>query len=173
MMEKVLEALRTGKLVVYPTDTVYGLGADATNSAAIDLVYRVKQRPREQPISVLVADFEMLYRYAKVSQEQKKTLEEKLPGPYTFILEPKQKMPVSNGNIGFRIPKHWCTKIAKEFGKPITTTSANIHGRETPSTITELRKTFGDSVEVYVDGGKLSGKPSTVIDLTNSKIVRA
>ena len=71
MMEKILEALRTGKLVVYPTDTVYGLGADATDSKIVDLVYEVKQRPRDQPISVLVADFEMLYRYAKVSQEQK------------------------------------------------------------------------------------------------------
>lgn len=173
MMEKVLEALRAGKLVVYPTDTIYGLGADATNSAAVDLVYRAKQRPRDQPISVLVADFDMLYRYAATSQAQKKTLEEKLPGPYTFILEPRQKLPVSNGNIGFRIPKHWCTKIAKELGKPITTTSANIHGKETPATITELRKTFGDSVEVYIDGGKLLGKPSTVIDLTTSKTVRA
>jgi len=173
MMEKIIEALRAGKLVIYPTDTVYGLGADALNIDAVDLVYEIKQRPREQPISVLVADFDMLYKYAKVTPEQKKILEEKLPGPYTFILEPKEKMPVSDGNIGFRIPKHWCTKIAKEFGKPITTTSANIHGRETPSTITELRKTFGGRVEVYVDGGTLSGKPSTVIDLTTSKTVRA
>ena len=172
MMEKVLEALRAGKLVIYPTDTIYGLGADATNSVAVDLVYRVKQRPRDQPISILVSDFDMLYRYAKASQAQKKVLEEQLPGPYTFILEPRQKMPVSDANVGFRIPRHWCTKIAKELGKPITTTSANIHGRETPQTITELRKTFGDSVEVYIDGGRLSGAPSTVIDLTTSKTVR-
>jgi L-threonylcarbamoyladenylate synthase len=172
MMEKVLEALRAGKLVVYPTDTVYGLGADALSKEAVDRVYEVKQRPREQPISILVADFDMLYRYANVSQAQKKVLEEQLPGPYTFILEPKEKMSVSDSSVGFRIPKHWCTKIAKEFGKPITTTSANIHGRETPATITELRKTFGDRVEVYVDGGTLSGKPSTVIDLTTSKTVR-
>ena len=172
MMEKVLEALRAGKLVVYPTDTVYGLGADATDSKAVDLVYEVKQRPRDQPISILVADFEMLYEYAKASPEQRKTLEEKLPGPYTFILEPKQKLPVSDGNIGFRIPKHWCTKIAKELGRPITTTSANIHGKETPATLTELRRAFGNKVEVYIDGGALPGKPSTVIDLTTSKLVR-
>lgn len=172
MMEKVLEALRAGKLVVYPTDTVYGLGADALNKEAVDLVYSVKERPRDQPISVLVADFEMLYRYAKVSQAQKKVLEEQLPGPYTFILEPKEKMLVSDSNVGFRIPKHWCTKIAKEFGKPITTTSANIHGKDTPSTMTELRKMFGEKVEVYIDGGRLSGKPSMVIDLTTSKTVR-
>lgn len=173
MMEKVLEALKAGKLVIYPTDTVYGLGADALNNRAVDLVYEVKQRPRDQPISVLVADFEMLYKYAKVSSEQKKILEEKLPGPYTFILEPKQKLPVSDNNVGFRIAKHWCTKIAKELERPLTTTSANIHGKETPGTITELRKTFGGKVEVYIDGGTLSGKPSTVIDLTSSKIVRS
>jgi L-threonylcarbamoyladenylate synthase len=172
MMEKALEALNAGKLVVYPTDTIYGLGADALNEKAIEFVYEVKQRPRNQPISILVADFEMLYKYANVNSEQKKTIEEKLPGPYTFILEPKQKLSVSNGNIGFRIPKHWCTKIAKELGRPITTTSANIHGKETPTTISELRKTFGDKVEVYIDGGTLAGKPSTVIDLMISKIVR-
>jgi len=171
-MEKVLEALRAGKLVIYPTDTVYGLGADALSDKAVDLVYEVKQRPRDQPISVLVADFEMLYKYAIASAEQKKILEEKLPGPYTFILEPREKLPVSDSTVGFRIPKHWCTKIAKELGRPITTTSANIHGKETPATITELRKTFGDKIEVYVDGGKLVGKPSTVIDLTTSKTIR-
>jgi L-threonylcarbamoyladenylate synthase len=172
MMEKVIEALKAGKLIVYPTDTVYGLGADALNERAVDLVYGVKQRPRDQPISILVADFEMLYEYANASSEQKKRIEEKLPGPYTFILEPKKKLPVSTDNIGFRIPKHWCTKIAKELGRPITTTSANVHGKETPTTVTELRKTFGDKVEVYVDGGNLSGKPSTVIDLTASKVIR-
>ena len=171
-MEKVIEALKAGKLVVYPTDTVYGLGADALNERAVDLVYEVKQRPRDQPISVLVADFEMLYEYAHASSEQKKTIEEKLPGPYTFILKPKKKLPVSTSNVGFRIPKHWCTKIAKELGRPITTTSANIHGRETPATISELRKTFGEKVEVYIDGGILSGKPSKVIDLTTSKTIR-
>jgi L-threonylcarbamoyladenylate synthase len=148
------------------------MGADALSREAVDLVYEVKQRPRDQPISILVADFDMLYRYANASQAQKKVLEEQLPGPYTFILEPKEKIPVSDGNIGFRIPKHWCTKIAKEFGKPITTTSANIHEKETPSTISELRKTFGSKVEVYIDGGRLSGKPSMVIDLTTSKTVR-
>jgi len=172
MMEKILEALRAGKLVVYPTDTIYGLGADALNKRAVDLVYEVKQRPREQPISILVADFEMLYKYANASQAQKKILEEQLPGPYTFILEPKERIPVSDGNVGFRIPKHWCTKIAKELGGPITTTSANIHGKETPATISEMRKTFGDRVEVYIDGGKLFSKPSTVIDLTTSKTIR-
>jgi len=171
-MEKVIEALKAGKLIVYPTDTVYGLGADALNERAVDLVYGVKQRPRDQPISILVADFEMLYEYANASSEQKKRIEEKLPGPYTFILEPKKKLPVSTDNIGFRIPKHWCTKIAKELGRPITTTSANIHRLETPATITELRKAFGDKIDVYIDGGRLVGKPSTIIDLTTSKIVR-
>ena len=166
MMAKLIEALQAGKLIIYPTDTVYGMGADALNKEAVDLLYDVKQRPREQPVSVLVADFEMLYKYANVTEAQKKIIEEKLPGAYTFILEPRQKMPVSNGTAGFRIPKHWCTKIAKELGRPVTTTSANIHGLETPATVTELRKTFGEKVEAYVDGGKLSGKASTVVDLT-------
>jgi L-threonylcarbamoyladenylate synthase len=170
--EKAVQALREGKVIIYPTDTVYGIGADATNQDAVAKVYEMKQIPREQPISVLVADFKMLYEYAEISPEQKQILMKKLPGPHTFILKPKKKLHVSSGTVAFRLPKHDCTKIAKALGKPITTTVANVHGQVTYGNIHDLRKVFGDKVAEYVDGGKLNAVPSPITDLTTNKIVR-
>lgn len=159
------EVLSRGGLIVYPTDTVYGIGADATNKKAVAKVYRLKKRPKDMPLSVMVSDIKMLRRYAYMREGFKK-------GKYTFILKPKRKLPVSSGNIGFRIPAHWCTNIAKEFGKPITTTSANLHGKRTPKTIRGLQKVFGKRIALYIDGGTLSAKPSKVIDLTKKKRIR-
>jgi len=162
--------LKKGKLIVYPTDTIYGIGADSTSKTAVKKVFEIKQRPLSQPISVLVSDFDMLEEYAKLNEKQRKILKIKLRGPYTFILKPKKKLPVSKRNVGFRLPNHWCTFIAKEFGKPITTTSANIHNQPTPKDIEKIRGNFKDSVSLYIDEGILEGKPSKVIDLTQKSI---
>ena len=164
-VKKAVQELKKGSLIVYPTDTVYGIGADATNKKAIAKVYRLKKRPRSMPVSVMVSDLKMLRKYAKVKRGFRK-------GKYTFILEPRRKLPVSKNNVGFRIPNHWCTKIAKRFGKPITTTSANLHGRRTPRTVKNIKKQFGNRISLYIDGGTLSGKPSKVIDLTKKKRIR-
>ena len=147
-----------GGIIVYPTDTVYGLGADATNKRAVNKIYSLKKRPKSLPLSVLVSDFSMLKKYAKTTKGFKR-------GKYTFVLKPKKQLPVSKGSIGFRIPKHWCTNLAKEFGKPIVTTSANIHGQPVAQTITEAKRIFGKKVNLYIDGGKLGTKPSKIIFL--------
>lgn len=165
-------ALADGKLVVYPTDTVYGLAADATNASAVDAVFQLKQRPRDQPLSILVSDLEMLFKWTRTTPEQDKLLSACLFGPYTFVLRPVKPLPVSQGNIGFRLPSHWCCGIAKALGRPITATSANIHGQQTPKTIQELEKLFGDKVALYIDAGSLTGKPSKVVDLTTGKTLR-
>ena len=165
--------LEKEKIIIYPTDTVYGLGGDATSENIIKKIYEIKQRPLNKPISVLVSDFEMLKKYAEINEKQMKILKEKLPGPYTFILKPKIKLPVSENNVGFRIPDHWCVLIAKEFGKPITTTSANIYNQPTPKSIEKIKDNFKDSISLYIDEGILEGKPSKVIDLTQGlKVIR-
>ena len=171
--EKAVEALRAGKLIIYPTDTIYGLGCDATNETAVEKVYALKKRPRDMPLSVLVSDFEMLQKYADVSTEQMKLLEEKLPGPFTFILKPKKDLPVSDGNVGFRMIKNrLVNQIVKKFGRPVTATSANIHGEPAGTTIKELKAVFGTYIKLYISGGKLAGRPSKVIDLVNNKTIR-
>ena len=100
----------------------------------------MKQRPRNKPISVLVSGFKMLEKYAKINENQRKILKKKLPGKYTFILNSKIKLPVSKSTIGFRIPNHWSVLLSKELGKPITTTSANIHKKLIPATIENIYK---------------------------------
>ncbi|MFH0929287.1 MAG: L-threonylcarbamoyladenylate synthase [Candidatus Aenigmatarchaeota archaeon] len=173
VLEKAIETLRNGNLIVYPTDTIYGIGADATSKEAVGKVYEIKERPLNMPISVLVSDFEMLAKYAEISMEQMSVLKKSLPGPFTFILKPKTTLHVSENNVGFRIPDHWCTLISRSFGKPITTTSANKHQHPTPININEIKNEFGDAVSMYIEEGILKGNPSKVIDLTNdSKVIR-
>ena len=173
VIDKIKKILENNQVIVYPTDTLYGLGADATSEEAVKKVYQIKQRPPDMPISVLVSDFEMLQKYADINEQQMKILKEKLPGPYTFILKPKIKLPVAKDTVGFRIPDHWCILIAKRFGKPITTTSANIHGQSPLNDIEEMKNTFKESVSLYIDEGSLEGKGSTVIDLTQGmKVIR-
>jgi len=162
--------LRKGEIIVYPTDTVYGIGGDATSEKVIKKIHEIKQRPLNKPISVLVSDLEMLGKYAEINEKQMDILKKSLPGPYTFILKPKIKLPVSENNIGFRIPDHWCTLLAKEFEKPITTTSANIYKHPTPRNIEKIKDIFKDFVSLYIDEGILEGKPSKVIDLTQTPI---
>ena len=173
IIARAVDLLNAGKPIIYPTDTLYAIGCDATNAEAVEQVYKLKQRPRDMPLSVLVSDFEMLQKYAEISAKQMKVLKEKLPGPFTFILKPKIKLPVSAGNIGFRMIYHkLANEIVKKFGKPITATSANVHGQPTGATITELKVIFKTYIDLYILGGRLEGKPSTVIDLTTNKILR-
>ena len=164
--KRAAEVLQDGKLVIYPTDTVYGLGADAANPKAVEAVLVLKRRLLEQPISVLVADFAMLKRWAVMNPKQEKYVKERLPGAWTFVLKPKKKMPVSAGSVGFRMPDHWCRGIAKALGRPVTSTSANIHGSSTPHSTFELKQLFGEKIALYIDGGKLTGQPSQVVDMT-------
>ncbi len=165
--------LKKGKIIVYPTDTIYGIGGDATSEKVVKKICEIKQRPLNKPISVLVSDFEMLGKYAEINEKQMNILKKSLPGPYTFILKPKIKLPVSENNLGFRIPDHWCTLLAKEFGKPITTTSANIYKQPTPKDIEKIRDNFKDFISLYIDERILEGKPSKVIDITKGfKVIR-
>jgi len=166
IIKEAVKALKNGKLIVYPTDTVYGIGADATKSSCIRKIYEVKKRPSSSPISVLVSDKTMLKKYAYPSKLSLK----KLPGTYTFILKPRKKLPVAKDYVGFRIPRHWCTKIAKEFGKPITTTSANLSGQPTANNIGDIQRVFGKSIALYIDGGTLSKKPSNIIDKEGKRL---
>jgi len=159
------DLLRQGGLIVYPTDTVYGIGADATNKKAVDKVFALKKRPKGKPLSVMVSDISMLKKYAKTVRGFKK-------GRYTFIIAPKKRLPVSKYDIGFRLPNHWCARIAGELGRPVVTTSANISERPIAKTAGEAKKLFGGKVALYIDGGRLNGKPSKVIVLGSGKRIR-
>lgn len=176
-MDKIQEAvsvLHRDGIIVYPTETVYGLGADALSEHAIHRVYEVKQRLLSKPMSVAVSDIEMLNIVAQVGEEEEKFVKKFLPGPVTVVLPSTSCLPEvltgGTGLIGVRMPDHEIAlAIIREFDMPITATSANISGREPPVRFDQVTVTY----DLFVDGGTLPGTPSTVVDLVHRQILRA
>lgn len=162
-------ALKKGKVLVCPTDTVYGLLADAMNKKAVRKVYQIKRRTPGKPLPLFVKDIVMARKLAKVDPLQEQFLKKVWPGKVTVVLNSKTK-----GTIGLRIPKHqFITKLLKEFKKPLTGTSANIAGKEPARDIQEILLQFAKrkhQPDIVIDAGKLPfSKPSKVIDITGDK----
>ncbi|MFA4876046.1 MAG: L-threonylcarbamoyladenylate synthase [Methanoregula sp.] len=173
LIEKAVSILMHDGLVVYPTETVYGLGADAFSEEAIMKVYEAKKRPISMPISIAVSDYDMLCAVAHVRPGMQNFIQAVLPGPVTVILEARKSVPDiltgGTGLIGIRIPSHErALRLIEAFDAPITATSANIHGLKDPQTPEECTVPR----ELLIDGGRLPGTPSTVVDLVGRLILR-
>jgi L-threonylcarbamoyladenylate synthase len=173
-ISRAVEVLQHGGTIVYPTDTVYGLGADALNEDAILQVYEIKHRPFSSPISVAASDLEMLGAIATVPPEAEEFVRRFLPGPVTVLLRAKRCLPDiltgGTGIIGVRIPNHaLALAIISAFDAPITATSANLSGEKDPATINDVHV----GADLIIDGGRLKGIPSTVVNLVTGKIERA
>ena len=172
-LKKIVDYLKEGKLVVYPTDTIYGIAADINNFQAIKKVYLVKRRSFDKPLSICFHDINQLENYVLLTDEIKKILKKALPGPYTFLLEKKENItPLLTANtsiVGVRIPDNVVSyELTTDF--PITSTSANISDYSTPNNILEIQKQLGNNIDVYINQGELkNNEPSTIIDLTNEK----
>ena len=171
---QIRDVLGAGGLVVHPTDTVYGLAADPFQPAAVGRLYEAKARPRDQPVSVAVADVPDIFRFGERTAIADAFCSKNLPGPFTVVLRATKEAPrlvVSpEGRIALRVPAHPIPRLlAKAYG-PITSTSANLHGRPSPITCTEAREQLGDRVDLYVDGGPtpLRGV-STIVDLSGER----
>jgi L-threonylcarbamoyladenylate synthase len=166
-------ALKAGNLIVYPTDTLYALGADIFNDGSVTKVFTVKKRPFSNPLSVAVADFEAISKIAYTNEFVKQVVERFLPGSLTIILRKKESASrlVTGGldNIAVRIPDNKIAlKLLSAFG-PLTVTSANVHGKKTPYVIKDIMMQFTTDILVYLDDGRLDAKPSTIVDLTLEK----
>jgi L-threonylcarbamoyladenylate synthase len=170
-----IKALKNGDTIVYPTDTLYALGADVYNDNAVKKIFKLKKRPFSNPLPIAVADIKEIEKIAYIDHKSKRLAEYFLPGSLTLVLNKKNSslnMVTANlDKIAIRIPDN---KIAidllSEFG-PLTVTSANIHGKKTPHVINEIKMQFNKEVAIYLDYGILRGKPSTIIDLTSGKPV--
>ncbi|MFH1784945.1 MAG: L-threonylcarbamoyladenylate synthase [Candidatus Micrarchaeota archaeon] len=174
-IEEAVKVLEQGKILIYPTDTVYGIGCDATSEKAVAKVYKIKKIAKEKPLSVIVADMDMVKEYCKLNKEQEETIRKKLPGPYTFLLKKKKEIASSRGNkLGIRIPEdEFCIFLCKRFGKPIVTTSANITKQKPAHRLDEVDKKVLESSNLAVDGGETKYKrPSAIIDLVEGKKIR-
>ncbi len=171
---RIRDTLRRSGLVVHPTDTVYGLAADPFQEAAVARAFEAKGRPTDLPLSIAVADVPDVFRFGVSTPLAESFCGKNLPGPYTVLLQATPEAPRSlvgkDGLIGLRVPNHPIPRLlAKAYG-PITSTSANRHGRPSPATCEEARAQLGDSVDVYVDAGPTPlGLESTVVDLHGAK----
>lgn len=170
-----VKVLADGGVILYPTDTVYGLGANIFNRKAVKKVYNIKKRSYLKPVSLLVSSKDAIPLVSKASLNQLNFIDKYLPGPYTFILKKSKIVPrhLTSGsvNVGVRVPKsEIACSLAKIF--PITTTSANLSNKDTLDTPEEILKQLGCEVDLIIDVGPLkSGNPSTIIDLTGEEPV--
>jgi len=172
-----VQTLRRGGLVVYPTDTLLGLGALASHRGAVGRLLAVKGRSPAQPISVCVSSTEEVERYAQVSPAARRFLRRHLPGPFTVLLTPsaeaRRRFAPSVGGlatIGFRVPDHPLARELAQRAGPITATSANRHGAPSARTVGEARRDLGRAVSVYLPAVPPgSGSPSTLVDLIGAE----
>lgn len=167
-----ISILEEGGIILYPTDTVYGLGGDATNEKVVEKIHSIKRINQRRPMSVLMSDYKMLEEYCEF---EKKQIEKYLPGPYTLILKEKKHLPSSeNQKIGIRIiDDKFCKKLVKEFGKPIISTSANITGQFAPFDLNQVSLSILSEVDLAFDGGVTQyQKSSTILDLVEKKKIR-
>ena len=170
---KTIQVLENGGIILYPTDTLIGLGCDALNVEAVSKIYEMKDREEKKPMSIACADLSMIKKYCDLTAQEERALLDLLPGPYTFILNKKDNIPevVTAGSkkVGVRIPDYpLLLDIVKDFNKPIITTSANKSGEPDISSLNEsdyLVDYIVDSPYQYKGG-------STVIDISNLKILR-
>lgn len=178
VISKAVNVLARGGVVLYPTDTVYGLGANIFNNKAVRKVFEIKQRSFLKPLSILVKDIPSINLVAKVSLSQARTIENYLPGPCTFILNKRKIVPryITSGlsNVGVRVPDcELACRLAGIF--PITTTSANLSDDEILSNPQDILDQLGCEVDLVIDAGDLkSNKSSSIVDLSSfePKIIR-
>jgi L-threonylcarbamoyladenylate synthase len=172
-IEKGAEILQKGGVIAFPTDTVYGLGADAFNTRAVERLYEIKNRPRHQQFPLLIADINQLGTLAKPIPEIAWFLAKRFwPGGLTLILSRTDSLPVyvaPGSTIAIRIPNHpVCLALIQALGNALIGTSANISGQPTALTVEEVRQQLGERIDLIVNGGECpSGKESTIVDVTH------
>ncbi len=173
-IEEAAELIKAGGLVIYPTETVYGLAADPFNRIAVLKVFGAKRRSLDKPLSVAVSSLDEADKLVFVNGAARKIAGAFLPGPITMILKKKARLPkeltASSDKLGIRIPNHPVALRLIELAGPITATSANISDQPAPTTAYDAKKQIGKDVDFVLDGGESKiKKPSTVIDLTDEK----
>ncbi|NEU55225.1 L-threonylcarbamoyladenylate synthase [Halorussus sp. MSC15.2] len=175
-IERAATAVRDGELVVYPTETVYGLGADALNEDAIERVFEAKDRSRDKPVSLAVPDADAALEYVRATDREQRFMRKFLPGPVTVLCEKRETVPdaLTGGRerVGVRVPDHEVAlALLREFA-PVTATSANVSGRPSATNVTDLDAEIRDAAAVVLDGGETGDTGSTVVNVESAEIHR-
>jgi tRNA threonylcarbamoyl adenosine modification protein (Sua5/YciO/YrdC/YwlC family) len=180
LVRKVVDCLREGGTILYPTDTYYGLGCDIMNKKAIERIYKLKQRNRKKPFSFICSDLKNISQYAKVSNYAYKTMKRLLPGPYTFVLEGSKLVPkimlTLRRTAGIRVPNHpICLALVKELGHPIISTTAPFPDGQPLSDPSLIYEALKSQIDMVIAGGPVPGGPSSVVSLIQDEpvVIRA
>ncbi|MGB2960003.1 MAG: L-threonylcarbamoyladenylate synthase [Bacteroidota bacterium] len=180
-IQRAAEILLAGGIVIYPTDTVYGIGCSVENKNAIERIYLIKKQRPDKPFSFVCSDLKNISEYARVNNAAFKTMKHLIPGPYTFILPAARmkrfpKILVSKRKtVGIRVPDSKTTlALVRELGHPILSTSVTNQEGELINDPEKIGDLFRDNVELILNGGVLVSEPSTVLDLTDEtpRVVR-
>jgi tRNA threonylcarbamoyl adenosine modification protein (Sua5/YciO/YrdC/YwlC family) len=172
-LQRAADAMRQGEVIVYPTDTVYGIGCALNQKRAIDRIYHLTGKDEAQPLTFVCTDLSDIARYAVVENPQYRLLKRLLPGPYTFVLPATKEVPrmllSKRKTIGIRVPEHpVAIELTKLLGTPIVSTSASYRGEEPLGDPAEIVARF-KGIELVLDAGYCGIIPSTVVDLTGSE----
>ena len=170
-IEQAVRVVQRGGLIIYPTDTVYGLGTNALDSKAVLRVFAAKHRPPGQPLPVAVKGACMANELAVITPNAQRLIEAFWPGALTIVLERRGIVPdaTTGGRreVALRAPDHRVPlQIMENSGLPLIATSANIHGKPSSLTAEEAMSQLGDEVGLVLDGGNATGRPSTILDIT-------
>jgi len=172
-IKQTTDILSQGGVIIYPTDTIYGFGADIFNKQAIDRIYKIKGK-KSSGFSFVCSDLTEISSYAHVSDTAYRIMKRVLPGPYTFIFKAKKNVPKNlipeKKTVAIRIPNSAITlAIVKQLGHPIVSTSVNLSGEPHFADPLDIEKEFGGKIDLIIDAGILANDPSTVIDFSADK----
>ena len=181
VLQDIVQVIRDGGVVIYPTDSVYAIGCDALNQRAVEKIYQYrKEEAKQSPLSIICRDISQADEYTRISKEQFKIMHRHLPGPFTFILEAGLKLPKvfrSRKTVGIRIPDNAILHaLLEELDGPLLTTSLKApvddDDADAVSYMTDpflIEETFQNQADVLIDGGYGEDQPSTVVDLTGEE----
>ncbi|MEO8399392.1 MAG: L-threonylcarbamoyladenylate synthase [Ignavibacteriaceae bacterium] len=170
-INKAVEVLKNGGVIIYPTDTVYGIGCDIFNKDALERIFQIKNDNSSKLFSFVCSDLKDIAKYAKVSDYAYRTMKHLLPGPYTFILPAAKSVPKmlwsKRKTVGIRVPNHAITlSLVQALGNPIISTSTTSRKGEILFDPFEIKNIFNSQVDLMLAAGSLNGQPSSVVDLS-------
>ncbi|TSA28298.1 MAG: threonylcarbamoyl-AMP synthase [Ignavibacteriales bacterium] len=173
-INKAVEVLKNGGVIIYPTDTVYGIGCDIFNKEALERVYAIKQDAGTKLFSFICPNLKNIAKYAKVSDYAYRVMKKLLPGPYTFVLPAAHEVPkklwTKRRTVGIRIPKNnIALTLASELGNPIVSTSVTTRKGEILFDPLEIQVIFNSQIDLMLSAGALEGKPSSIVDLSGEE----
>lgn len=171
LIRKVMDVLKEGGIIAYPTDTIYGLGCDLYQKDAIEGVHHLKKHSKNKRLSIICADLKDISNYAHVPDYAYRIMRSLIPGAYTFILEATKLVPkimlTNQKTVGIRVPANNISlALVRELGHPIITTSVIKPDESLYSDPEEIDQMFGKSLDVVIDGGTIVAEHSSIVDLT-------